>query len=301
MDHVLRMLFVALVAVTGMLLNAEIQSRASTLQYMKEDLEIAVHDAALQVDSAHLSSGKVIFKEEEALNVFKQSFEKNSGLSSADYEITEIAFLDHSTVSNFPTTYTADTVDYEETFYGPTIVAFLKTSPSKYFPMSTDKPYIRGASYTYKLNTNIIGSFPNDILDIPNGQGFVWPVPHTRNLSSSYGERIHPLTGKTHLHAGIDIAAPGIKNTPAFASKGGTVIYAGPLASYGNLVVIDHGDGIETRYAHLNRIDVTTGQTVNIGQQIGLIGSTGDSSGPHLHFEIRVNGKPYNPLLFFPD
>jgi murein DD-endopeptidase MepM/ murein hydrolase activator NlpD len=96
------------------------------------------------------------------------------------------------------------------------------------------------------------------------------------------------------MHEGIDIGAP--YGAPIGAADGGTVIYAGWLGGYGNLVVLDHGNGLSTAYGHQSDIVVGVGQSVAQGQLIGYVGSTGHSTGPHLHFEVRVNGSPVDPL-----
>lgn len=96
-----------------------------------------------------------------------------------------------------------------------------------------------------------------------------------------------------HTHEGVDLAVP--TGTPIDAARGGTVIYSGPAAGYGYLVTVDHGGGITTRYGHFSKLLVRTGQTVNVGDQLGLAGATGDATGPHLHFEYRINGSPVDP------
>jgi murein DD-endopeptidase MepM/ murein hydrolase activator NlpD len=123
---------------------------------------------------------------------------------------------------------------------------------------------------------------------IPSAAGFIWPVNGT--VVSGYGMR----WGR--LHEGIDIAAP--TGTPIWAAAAGTVIHAGWLGGYGNLVVVDHGNGLATAYAHASAILVGVGQSVSQGETISLVGSTGNSSGPHLHFEVRVNGVAVDPLLY---
>lgn len=95
-------------------------------------------------------------------------------------------------------------------------------------------------------------------------------------------------------HAGVDWAAP--TGSPVYAARAGRVSYAGSAAGYGLLVKIDHGGGIETRYAHLSHIAVRLGQQVAAGERVGSVGSTGESTGPHLHFELRQGGRPLNPL-----
>ena len=125
--------------------------------------------------------------------------------------------------------------------------------------------------------------------------GFLTPVQG--RLSSPYGWRIHPKFKSRKFHTGIDIAAP--MGTPIKASNAGKVIYSGWYGGYGRVVILDHGlmNGAPTTtlYAHMSRQKVAVGQVVTRGQIIGLVGSTGYSTGPHLHFEVRINGKPQNP------
>jgi murein DD-endopeptidase MepM/ murein hydrolase activator NlpD len=120
--------------------------------------------------------------------------------------------------------------------------------------------------------------------------GLQWPL-HGR-LTSGFGRR----WGR--LHAGIDIAAP--KGTPIHAAKAGTVVFAGQMHGYGNVVIIDHGGGLSTLYGHQSRLGSSRGQHVSQGQTIGYVGSTGHSTGNHCHFETRINGKPQNPRNFLP-
>jgi murein DD-endopeptidase MepM/ murein hydrolase activator NlpD len=122
----------------------------------------------------------------------------------------------------------------------------------------------------------------------PSAAGFIWPVNGT--VVSGFGMR----WGR--MHEGIDISAAS--GTPIWAAAAGTVIYAGWLGGYGNLVVVDHGNGLSTAYAHASSILVGVGQSVAQGETVSLVGSTGNSSGPHLHFEVRVNGTAVDPLLY---
>ena len=124
---------------------------------------------------------------------------------------------------------------------------------------------------------------------VPSASGFIWPVNGA--VVSGYGMR----WGR--LHEGIDIAA-STTGTPIWAAAAGTVIHAGWLGGYGNLVVVDHGNGLATAYAHASAILVGVGQQVAQGESVALVGSTGNSSGPHLHFEVRVNGVAVDPLLY---
>ena len=124
----------------------------------------------------------------------------------------------------------------------------------------------------------------------------IWPTEGW--LSSSFGSRRHPVTGRPDFHYGVDIA--GIPGTPVVATADGTVAVAGRRGNYGLVVVIDHGYGLRTLYAHLSRIHVRPGQQVTKGQRIGSMGSTGLSTGPHLHYEVHVRGRPVNPMNFLP-
>jgi murein DD-endopeptidase MepM/ murein hydrolase activator NlpD len=125
----------------------------------------------------------------------------------------------------------------------------------------------------------------------------IWPV--MGSLRSGVGVRSNPFGGSsTEFHKGQDIAAP--MGTPVIATADGNITIAGWQRGYGWVVYIDHGNGITTRYGHLSRIDVAVGQPIRRGEQLGLVGSTGRSTGPHLHYEVRINGQPVSPLLYLP-
>jgi murein DD-endopeptidase MepM/ murein hydrolase activator NlpD len=126
--------------------------------------------------------------------------------------------------------------------------------------------------------------------------GRMWPVDGP--VSSGFGTRTHPLTGQRRLHAGLDIAA--VAGTPIRAAAPGQVVSAGEQSGYGLTVDIRHSDGAMTRYAHQSRLLVSAGQQVAGGQVIGLVGSTGNSTGPHLHFEVRTPAGPIDPRTWLP-
>jgi len=129
----------------------------------------------------------------------------------------------------------------------------------------------------------------------PSGSGaMIWPI--SGEITSPFGWRVHPITGDSRFHSGIDIA--GDYGDPIRAAAAGTVIYAGWISGYGNAVIIDHGGGVTTLYGHNQSLAVSEGQTVAQGQVISYCGSTGNSTGPHCHFEVRVNGEPVSPLNY---
>ena len=129
------------------------------------------------------------------------------------------------------------------------------------------------------------------------GGVFGWPLPGHSTISSSFGMRFHPTLKVYKLHTGVDISAP--RGTKIVAANSGTVITSTMNGAYGNYVVIDHGGGRTTLYAHMSSRSVSVGQTVSKGQQIGLVGSTGYATGNHLHFEVRINGSLVNPMSYF--
>lgn len=128
-----------------------------------------------------------------------------------------------------------------------------------------------------------------------NGRQYaVGGLPVAGRITSPYGYRTHPILKTRRLHTGVDIGAPS--GTPIHAAGGGEVIWASWRGGYGNTVIIDHGGGKATLYAHMSRYNTSVGGTVAKGQVIGYVGSTGLSTGPHLHYEVRINGSPVNPL-----
>jgi len=130
------------------------------------------------------------------------------------------------------------------------------------------------------------------------GGKFMWPLPAANNvITCKYGYRTHPVTKKYKLHTGIDLRAS--TGTKVYAANKGTVTTSGYSSAWGNYIIINHGGGYTTLYAHLSRRNVSKGATVKQGDVIGLSGNTGYSTGPHLHFEINKNGSSYDPLKEF--
>jgi murein DD-endopeptidase MepM/ murein hydrolase activator NlpD len=127
-----------------------------------------------------------------------------------------------------------------------------------------------------------------------NAQPNIWPVDGV--LMSSYGERADPFSGEGAYHTGVDISAP--TGTRVHATADGIVVFADRFGGYGRLVIIDHGNGYETYYAHLSRVDVINGQEIRQGAAVGEVGATGRVTAPHLHYEVRVHKAPVNPYRY---
>lgn len=147
-----------------------------------------------------------------------------------------------------------------------------------------------------EVNQQILALAQNGIDTAYIGGELAWPVPGYTRITSKYAMRVHPITGQYKLHTGVDIGAPLGANF--VAANDGVVVKAGPNVAYGNMVIIDHGGGISTLYAHGSEILVEVGQTVKRGDPILKVGSTGYSTGPHAHFEVRINGVTTDPLPY---
>jgi murein DD-endopeptidase MepM/ murein hydrolase activator NlpD len=131
--------------------------------------------------------------------------------------------------------------------------------------------------------------------NMASGSGtFSYPI-HAP-ITSPFGWRKHPIFGVRKFHTGVDLAGPN--HSPIRAADSGSVLYTGWYGGYGKVVIISHGRGMATLYAHMSRTAVEAGQNVSKGDIVGYEGTTGFSTGPHLHFEVRVDGKPNNPLKF---
>jgi murein DD-endopeptidase MepM/ murein hydrolase activator NlpD len=151
------------------------------------------------------------------------------------------------------------------------------------------------AEYNYLRTTNLASSHSNiftngDVNVLPS----VWPV--NGRLADGYGHRSDPLSGEGELHKGVDILAP--MGTPVRAAADGIIVRAGWNGGYGRCIVIDHGHNYQTLYGHLSRMDVIEGQEIRQGELIGAVGSTGHSTGAHLHYEVHVGSTPVNPYRF---
>lgn len=175
--------------------------------------------------------------------------------------------------------------------YGLTLKDVLKSNPQR--GDSDLKPgdvlYLPGAAYLSKQDVRWIA-----LASLADQKGFLKPT--TGRFADGFGMRLHPIYHKMIFHEGLDLA-PGW-GARVVASQNGKVLFAGIKAGYGRLVILDHGEGLTSWYAHLDDILVKSNQTVKRGELIGKVGNTGRVTGPHLHFEVRLNGKPRNPLLY---
>ena len=133
-------------------------------------------------------------------------------------------------------------------------------------------------------------------IKITSEAGFIWPT-YATTITSLFGSRIHPVTGRANNHTGVDVAAAG--GTNILSAKSGVVITSTYNSSYGNYVVVSHGNGQTTLYAHMRKRLVSEGQSVKQGDVLGLVGTTGSSTGNHLHYEIRINGSRVDPLNYY--
>lgn len=156
-------------------------------------------------------------------------------------------------------------------------------------------------TFDFRADSLFTTELGTDVFEVPVDHDRFWdsPVPIDRlDAVHGYGYRYHPILGYRRFHNGIDVGLPN--GTPIAALTNGVVVIAGPRGGYGNTVVVDHGDGFTTLAAHMSAISVAVGDAVSAGETIGLVGSTGRSTGPHLHFETRLGGVPVNPLWFVP-
>jgi len=163
-----------------------------------------------------------------------------------------------------------------------------------------DSLYKAAAAQEEALKRSIAGSSSKGSTSggriVYSGGVFCWPAPSYTYISSPFGYRIHPVYGTRKYHSGLDLAAPG--GSPILAAADGTVRFSGWNGGYGNCLIIDHGGGIQTLYGHSSKLLVSVGQKVSRGQKVALVGTTGTSTGNHLHFEVLNNGVATDPMPY---
>lgn len=239
------------------------------IEFIQEQIDtIKETEERLQIDKAKVSASKAAVENErqsyqaavDAKNNYMKVLESNLDLYKAEFEKAQ---------SNW------DSLDAE-------IVRLQKQISEQ------KKAEEAAARRATRVHSNIsVSSGPR------NGQSYTWPLPGHYSISSPFGYRMHPILGYSKFHSGVDIPAPS--GTPIVAAKSGTVIMSQLMSGYGNVVMVDHGDTV-TVYAHCSALNVGVGESVKAGDVIAFVGSTGLSTGAHLHFEVRVNGSPVNPL-----
>lgn len=239
------------------------------IEFIQEQIDtIKETEETLQIDKAKVSASKAAVENErqsyqaavDAKNNYMKVLESNLDLYKAEFEKAQ---------SNW------DALDSEIARLQKEITAQKKAEEA-------------AARRATRVHSNItVSSGPR------NGQSYTWPLPGHYSISSPFGYRVHPILGYSKFHSGVDIPAPS--GTPIVAAKSGTVIMSQLMSGYGNVVMVDHGDTV-TVYAHCSALNVGVGESVKAGDVIAFVGSTGLSTGAHLHFEVRVNGSPVNPL-----
>lgn len=282
-------------------LISEIQTKLDELSTQKESLEADKKDLETQQSSLKSDQdefNKLISDNDEILkNLYASNSEAQNSLESAALKSDEI----ESKISEY---YAAQKAAAEQAARA----AQSSSSSSGGSSSSSSGSSSSGSSSSGSSSSGSSSSGSSSVI-VPSGSGFAWPTPGFVSLSSEWFE-----DRQVYNHGGIDIAGAGIMGTPVVAAADGTVIATnsscthnwgksyscGCGGGYGNYVMISHAGGKMTVYGHLTSLTVSTGQTVSRGQVIGYVGSTGNSTGPHLHYECRLNGVRYNPMSEYP-
>uniref|UniRef100_UPI003FF0DF76 murein hydrolase activator EnvC family protein n=1 Tax=Ruminococcus bromii TaxID=40518 RepID=UPI003FF0DF76 len=280
-------------------LISEIQTKLDELSTKKESLEADKKD--LETQQASLKSdqdefNKLISDNDEILkNLYASNSEAQNSLESAALQSDEI----EAKISEY---YAAQKAAAEHAAQAS------QSSSSSGSSSSSSSSSSSGSSSSGSSSSGSSSSGSSSVI-VPSGSGFAWPTPGFVSLSSEWFE-----DREVYNHGGIDIAGAGIMGTPVVAAADGTVVATnsscthnwgksyscGCGGGYGNYVMISHAGGKMTVYGHLTSLTVSSGQSVSRGQVIGYVGSTGNSTGPHLHYECRLNGVRYNPMSEYP-
>ncbi len=280
-------------------LISEIQTKLDELSTQKESLEADKKD--LETQQASLKSdqdefNKLISDNDDILkNLYASNSEAQHSLESAALQSDEI----EAKISEY---YAAQKAAAEQAAKAS------QSSSSSGSSSSSSSSSSSGSSSSGSSSSGSSSSGSSSVI-VPSGSGFAWPTPGFVSLSSEWFE-----DREVYNHGGIDIAGAGIMGTPVVAAADGTVVATnsscthnwgksyscGCGGGYGNYVMISHAGGKMTVYGHLTSLTVSSGQSVSRGQIIGYVGSTGNSTGPHLHYECRLNGVRYNPMSEYP-
>lgn len=285
-DFTERLLFIERMVAEDHEIMALIDSIISTLEIEREKLEasqIAAADikAALERDKSTLEAEKTGLENE------RKELEKELDHQKS-LEVTKKNLLDNLSAEERRIANEIGDIMEENAALEAEIQKLIREAQEK---ARREEEARRAAEEAKKQQESQNGSGSTTPESPKPSAGFIRPV--SGRISSPYGYRTHPVYGDRRFHTGVDYAAG--YGVPVGSTKSGTVILAKYNSSYGNYVIVDHGDGIASLYAHLSGFAVGYGERVSQGQTIGYIGSTGTSTGPHLHFEIRVNGVHRNP------
>jgi murein DD-endopeptidase MepM/ murein hydrolase activator NlpD len=219
-------------------------------------------------------------------------------ISRSIFTFASVSFL-ASAVPSVVAHAIATSHDLREHDTGPAVAA--APAPAVWTELSGRVEPTRWSRYWQSLNDiwlALRAPGPRPPLSVLTASAAITTPPVAGMVTSRFGQRRDPFHRRRRMHRGLDFAAR--KGTPVNAAGPGVVVKAGRSGGYGRLVIVNHGNGVETRYAHLHRINVKPGQLVDPTTVVGLVGSTGRSTGPHLHFEVRKRGRAVNPLKQFP-
>ncbi|MDX8382894.1 MAG: M23 family metallopeptidase [Ghiorsea sp.] len=255
--------------------------------------QLSLTHQTIQLDRQQFKHDKVTFEtnlqaEEEKMNVYARSLgQMQARLSRLDALGKRLVQASSLSVAEFD-------FSVKAAFGGPRIPVLNGQADTSLF----DQIQQMGAQMS-SLDTHLIAVdyLLQDDVEEANARPHAWPTEGGW-LSSHYGIRVDPFTSKKAMHRGIDIA--NRLGAPVLAGSRGIVIYAGKRKDYGYLVEIEHGYGFRTRYAHMSALHVAVGDVVKANQMLGRVGSSGRSTGPHLHYEVRRNGKTLDPATFIP-
>lgn len=246
---------------------AEIEKLQNQLEEKKQTLQNNINE--LEKDKSELVATENQLSTTQA-EIVEKSRIVNEKLASLNYQTQQLQISIEDYQAEF------DAIDNQ-------IAAFLREQESK---------------KSYNSSSSGSGSYSSPETPSSSSSGWIWPVPYSSSyISSPYGYRVHPIYGEYSFHSGIDITMGDAYGKDIVATKSGVVIFCdcSDTSGYGNYLMVDHGGGYVSLYAHCSSICVSEGQSVSAGQTIAYIGTSGWSTGPHLHFEIRYDGETVNP------
>ena len=222
--------------------------------------------------------------DDEIAAMAAQEAELRSVIRDAQREIARQEALARAATSTTTTTTTTAPTTTAPTTTSPDGEAPADTTPTTEAPTDGEQPDA-GTTTTTEAPAQDLSNL-----------GLIWPT--TGSVTSGFGTRVHPITGTERHHAGIDIGNNA--GTPIWTAQSGTVIFSGRMSGFGETVIVSHGPNVTTLYAHMSSRSVAKGSDIAQGQEVGRMGSTGFSTGDHLHFEVRVDGTAVNPRLYLP-